>query len=103
MKFEQLVNQLQVGVRFDLPNDCKFLWVNIDRNKDYYTGEITYSWALKRNYYVCGSTGYVFPLNGQFVKQWKTEKGARRNLIATFGMYFDEYLNDHIVQAKKEE
>jgi len=45
---------------------------------------------MEYNYYVSGSVGYIHPLSGSNnVTHFKTEIGAKRNIIKRYKDYFD--------------
>lgn len=72
----QFVNGLELNVQYKMPDWSRYEHVRLTTEHD------GYSWVMTRNYSVTGSTGYIFPMkNANYVKHFKTEKGARKNLI----------------------
>ena len=95
-EFEKWVMEAKPNELYRMPEELRFQYesVKIDKNThDIEDGE--YSWSLSRNYAVLGSVGYVFPLkNSNYVQSFKTEKGAKRNLLKQIKWIFDKRDND---------
>jgi hypothetical protein len=87
--FKKFVEAMEVNVRYLLPDNFRYKWVKIDKGKEYYSGEIQYSWSMEYNYKTSGCVGYIYPMSGtQRVTQFKTENGAKRNFIKKYNDYF---------------
>jgi hypothetical protein len=88
--FETFVNTMELNVRYDLPANFRYKWVKIEKELDYFTKEVQYSWAMEYNYSTAGCVGYIFPLkSSNYVQSWKTEKGARRNFFKRYVDVFE--------------
>lgn len=89
------IKNMKINTYYNMPDDFRYRWIKIDQERDYYTNEIYYSWSMEHNYNVTKAVGYAFPLTagGNTVKQFKTEAGAKRNLINRFKKYLSEGLN----------
>lgn len=75
--FSVLVKQMEPGVLYMMPETFYYRRIEIDI--EFLGG---FSWTLERNFDVAKSTGFVFPTTGNnMVKTFKTEAGAKRNLI----------------------
>jgi hypothetical protein len=82
--FTKLVLEAKVNKIYKLPENFRYKSMKIDFIEN------EYLWVLERNYRVTGSTGYVFPMKtGRMVKTFKTEEGAKRNLIKWITFCFE--------------
>lgn len=81
-----LIKEMQLDTYYDMPSDFRYKWIKIEKNEDYDTKEIYFCWGMEYNYNVTGTVGYIHPLinNGTYVKSFKTEANAKRNLIKRF-------------------
>lgn len=84
-----LIQGMKLNTYYRMPQNFRYKWIKIEQNSDYYTKAITYCWAMEYNYKVTGGVGYIHPLTqgGNYVKQFKTEANAKRNLINRFKKY----------------
>lgn len=71
--FSISVNEMKVGQRYEMPSPFIYSFICINNR-----GAGIYSWTIQRR----GNPGYVFPMASvSKVKFFKTEAGAKRNLI----------------------
>lgn len=71
-----------------MPKEFRYKTMEIEKEKDGFT------WGCEQNFYVSGNVRYAFPLiRGNMVKYFKTEMGAKRNLIKRFEDCQDLYFN----------
>jgi len=80
--FFELVQAMEVNTYYELPENCRYKWIKIDKGSEYYSKETYYCWAMEYNYEVTGSVGYIYPIIGNNkVAHFKTERGAKTSLI----------------------
>lgn len=99
-KFKSFIASMVPGVIYDMPKNFPYRWFEIDfdllstNNKD---RQVPYSYSAERNYGALGSTGYVFPLKGNYVKHWAKEESAKAALLKDLGWM---YTKNGSIQAK---
>lgn len=82
--FTAFVKSMVLGKHYYMPETFKYKWAEVEYNKEH-----GYSWCLERNYDVIGSVGYVHPTKGQYVQYWKTEQGAKQNMLKYLGFIWE--------------
>lgn len=84
-----LINEMKINTYYNMPPNFRYKWIKIEKDADYYTKEIRFCWSMEYNYKISGAVGYVHPLmpGGNYVKNFKTEANAKRNLIKRFAKY----------------
>jgi hypothetical protein len=89
--FKSLVEEMELNVRYLMPKKSRYKWIRIDKNIDYFTKQVSYSWSMEHNYNISGRVGYVFPSSNLInkTKDFKTEKGAKNNLIKNYQEFFN--------------
>ncbi len=88
--FAGFVDLMEVNVTYLLPDNCRYKWVKIEKDTEYYSKETYFMWSMEYNYAVAGSVGYIYPLKGSNTCQhFKTEIGAKNNFIKAYSYYFD--------------
>lgn len=87
-----LIATMEVNTYYEMPDNFRYKWIKIESSEGYYSKEPYFSWAMEHNYKVSGCVGYIYPLNGNnMVTHFKTEKGAKSNLIKRFKKYAGFY------------
>ena len=88
--FKSFVENMALNVRYLLPKNSRYKWIKIEKDIDYFTKDISFSWSMEHNYYVTRRVGYVYPYTttSNRIKSFKTEKGAKNNLIKNYEEYF---------------
>lgn len=75
--FSEFVNNMDLNKSYKIVVPFYYEIIRVDKNS-----ETTFSWSLGCNYKVSGRTGYSYPMaSNNFVKQFKTEAGAKKSLI----------------------
>lgn len=75
--FIEFVNNMDANKTYKITTPFLFEMIRVDKNS-----ETTFSWSLGYNYKVSGRTGYSYSMaSNNFVKQFKTEAGAKKSLI----------------------
>lgn len=88
--FFDIVHGMEVNTFYDLPDNCRYKWIKIEKGSEYYTKETYYCWAMEYNYKVSGCVGYIYPLVGSNkVAHFKTEKGCKTSFIKRYREYFE--------------
>ena len=82
--FKAFVQSIPVNEKIELLG-WRYKWLKIEKDRDG-----GYSWAMEHNYMFSGFVGYVFPSRGGYVDTFKTEGGARRNLIRRCEWFFED-------------
>jgi hypothetical protein len=83
--FTKLVLKAKVNKTYTLPENFRYKKMNIDKQGD------EYSWGIERNFNVTGMVGWVYPMaSTSYVKFFKTEAGAKRNLINWIKFCFEK-------------
>jgi hypothetical protein len=82
----QLVASMEMDTYYELPQNYRYKWIRFHGHSG------LYSWAMEYNYQVSGCVGYIFPLSGNMVTQFKTKSGAKRNFLRRYEKYFNECL-----------
>jgi hypothetical protein len=80
--FKAFVMSIPVNEKIEL-RGWRYKWMKIEQEKDG-----GYSWTMEHNFKVSGFVGYVYPSQGHYVQNFKTENGARRNLINRCEWFF---------------
>lgn len=87
--FKSFVEQMKVNTYYKLPKNYRYEWIKIEKSTKHYSNEVYYCWAMANNYSVSKCVGYVYPYGGSNkVPHFKTEAGAKRNLIKRFSHHF---------------
>jgi hypothetical protein len=88
--FKKFVETMEVNTQYLLPDNFRYKWIKIEKEKEYYSKDIYFTWAMEYNYKVAGSVGYIYPISGSNkVTHFKTEKGAKTNFLKRYADYFE--------------
>lgn len=87
--FEEFVKNMEVNIFYELPKNCRYKWIKIEKSEDRYSKEKYFCWTMEYNYSVAGFSGYIYPSSGNKVTHFKTERGAKRSLTTRYKEYFD--------------
>lgn len=78
-KFTEFVMGVKVEEKYNFPETFRYKYLKIDFSDG------KFSWVMERNFKVCRGVGYVYPSTSPtIVSTFKTEKGAKRNIIKRF-------------------
>lgn len=88
--FEELVNSMELNVKYELPETSRFAWIQIEEGKEFFSKETYFTWSMEYNYKVASCVGYIYPDGGKNTfKTFKTPMGAKRNFIKAYKSYFE--------------
>jgi len=75
-KIKTQIMELEIDIKLPLPFSWPYEYLTID--KEIEQGEVMYTWSLKRR----EGGGHLYPSqNINYIKVFKTIKGAKRNVI----------------------
>lgn len=81
------VKAMQVNLYYDLPNNTKYSYIAIFEWLDIVEGKSNYTWKLIYKYKNSTDSEKVMPSAYGVTKYFKTEYGAKNNLIAYLKKY----------------
>jgi hypothetical protein len=88
--FKKFIESINVNTIYVLPPIFRYRWIKIEKANEYFSKEIYFSWTMEYNYSISGAVGYIYPLSSNSkVAHFKTEGGAKRNLLKRYKDYFD--------------